>query len=64
MTSKTRIVQFERDIARAVDKLVAEFYHETEMSPHAVDIELERETRADGDSTGYVVTGARAHFER
>ena len=57
----TRYRQLERDIARAVTRLLIEFADETGRAPHAVDIELEPKHL--GERQEYVVSEVRAHFE-
>lgn len=57
----TRRRQLERDIARAVGRLLAEFSDETGRTPRAVDIELERESLTERGR--YLVSEVRAHFE-
>ena len=58
---RTRVAQLERDIARAVNRLIHEFAAETEATPHAVDIELEWESSGD-DAGQYRVSNTRVMF--
>ena len=57
-----RRAQLERDIARAVDRLIAEFAGELQVTPHAVDVELTPTTSRSGEQR-YVVANVRTHFE-
>lgn len=59
-STQTRVRQLERDISRAVNRLLGEFYAETELSPHAVDVELEHEPDPAGGPGRYVVSSSRA----
>jgi len=61
--SATRIAQLERDVAKAVNRLLVEFGHETGSAPHAIDIELVQEGRGPENESLWIVSGARAHFE-
>jgi len=61
--NRTRVAQLERDIAKAVNRLLVEFGHETGASPHAIDVELIQEGRGTEDQPLWVVSGARVHFE-
>lgn len=59
----TRVAQLERDIAKAVNRLLSEFEAETSASPHAVDLEFILESSESGEKGRYVASGARVHFE-
>ena len=58
----TRTKQLERDIARAVDRLVAEYGFETDQYPFAVDVELVADGDARGSSRRFVVSSVRVHL--
>jgi hypothetical protein len=57
-----RTKQLERDIARAVDRLVAEYSFETEQYPFAVDVELVADSDNKGSNRRFVVSAVRVHL--
>jgi hypothetical protein len=60
---KRRRRQLERDIARAVDRLITEYGEETGLSPHVVDIELVPEGESAGGRRRWVVSQARVSID-